>query len=230
MSWPRWPGLQIDNAVVEIDAGECPGCDGSSQVVRRGPRTMPGSSNKIGCARPWCVEESISIREGDAVLAIHPHLRRGGLTLSYHLDYGRDAAIPAQSFCVGLSRRLLSRGAGIQPDLPAGDGGQGPSRRRDRRPDHRGRSCCSSVAEGVVGNRLRYADECARHKILDMVGDLALMGVDLHGFVVAHRSGHQTNATLARRLVEQRESPEPDPPGSAAPAQAKTARSTWRGS
>jgi UDP-3-O-acyl-N-acetylglucosamine deacetylase len=55
---------------------------------------------------------------------------------------------------------------------------------------------------GVVGNELRYADECARHKILDMVGDLALLGVDLHGFVVASRSGHQTNAALARRLLQ----------------------------
>ncbi len=55
--------------------------------------------------------------------------------------------------------------------------------------------------DGVVGNALRYADECARHKVLDMVGDLALLGVNLHGFVVAYRSGHHTNAALARRLV-----------------------------
>ena len=50
---------------------------------------------------------------------------------------------------------------------------------------------------------MRYPEECARHKILDMVGDLALLGFDLHGFVVAHRSGHQTNHALARRLLEQ---------------------------
>ena len=50
---------------------------------------------------------------------------------------------------------------------------------------------------------LRYPDECVRHKILDMVGDLALLGFDLHGFVVAHRSGHQTNHALSRRLLEQ---------------------------
>jgi UDP-3-O-[3-hydroxymyristoyl] N-acetylglucosamine deacetylase/3-hydroxyacyl-[acyl-carrier-protein] dehydratase len=55
---------------------------------------------------------------------------------------------------------------------------------------------------GVIGNELRYPDECVRHKVLDMVGDLALLGLDLHGFVVAHRSGHQTNAALARRLLQ----------------------------
>ena len=56
--------------------------------------------------------------------------------------------------------------------------------------------------EGVIGNALRFPDECARHKVLDMVGDLALLGMDLHGFVVAHRSGHHTNAALVRRLLQ----------------------------
>ena len=55
--------------------------------------------------------------------------------------------------------------------------------------------------DGVIGNVLRYPDECARHKTLDLVGDLALLGFDLHGFIVAHRSGHQTNHALARRLL-----------------------------
>src|SRR5262249_60463051 len=56
--------------------------------------------------------------------------------------------------------------------------------------------------DGVIGNELRFPDECARHKILDMVGDLALLGTDLHGFVVAYRSGHQTHAALGRRLLD----------------------------
>jgi UDP-3-O-[3-hydroxymyristoyl] N-acetylglucosamine deacetylase/3-hydroxyacyl-[acyl-carrier-protein] dehydratase len=53
----------------------------------------------------------------------------------------------------------------------------------------------------VVGNTLRYHDECVRHKILDMVGDLAMLGVDLAGHVVAHRSGHELNARLVRKLL-----------------------------
>jgi UDP-3-O-[3-hydroxymyristoyl] N-acetylglucosamine deacetylase / 3-hydroxyacyl-[acyl-carrier-protein] dehydratase len=53
-----------------------------------------------------------------------------------------------------------------------------------------------------VGNTLRYPDECVRHKLLDMVGDLSLLGYDLHGSVVAHRSGHQTNHALARCLLD----------------------------
>ena len=48
---------------------------------------------------------------------------------------------------------------------------------------------------------LRYPDECVRHKILDMLGDLALLGKDLVGHVVAHRSGHSLNAELVRGLI-----------------------------
>ena len=54
----------------------------------------------------------------------------------------------------------------------------------------------------MIGNHLRYPDECVRHKILDMVGDLALLGRDLSGHVVAHRSGHQLNAELVRKLLK----------------------------
>ncbi len=192
-------GLRIDNAVVEIDAGECPGCDGSSLLFVEALE-QAGISDQDRMRPALVVEESISIREGDAVLAIHPAPPMGGLTLSYHLDYGRDAAIPAQSFCLGLSvnsfREELAPSRTFLLETEA---------RALRAAGIGVRTTEADVLlfgrDGVVGNRLRYADECARHKVLDMVGDLALMGVNLHAFVVAYRSGHQTNATLARRLV-----------------------------
>jgi UDP-3-O-acyl-N-acetylglucosamine deacetylase len=54
---------------------------------------------------------------------------------------------------------------------------------------------------GPVDNSLRYANEPARHKILDVVGDLSLFNHDLYGHVVAYRSGHQLNIELARALA-----------------------------
>jgi len=56
---------------------------------------------------------------------------------------------------------------------------------------------------GPVDNTLRYANEPARHKVLDLVGDLALLGADLCGHVVAYRSGHPFNVELVRRLHQQ---------------------------
>src|SRR5262249_27429906 len=55
---------------------------------------------------------------------------------------------------------------------------------------------------GPIDNTLRFANEPARHKVLDLVGDLSLLGVDLCGHVVAYRSGHPLNVELARVLYE----------------------------
>ena len=58
--------------------------------------------------------------------------------------------------------------------------------------------------DGPIDNQLRHADEPVRHKILDMVGDLALFGYDLRGHVVAYRSGHALNVELVRELERRR--------------------------
>ncbi len=59
--------------------------------------------------------------------------------------------------------------------------------------------------EGPIDNELRFSDECVRHKILDLVGDLALSGCDVVGQIVAHRSGHRLNAELVRVLLKEAE-------------------------
>ena len=56
-------------------------------------------------------------------------------------------------------------------------------------------------ADGPIDNELRFRDECARHKVLDLVGDLALAGCDVVGHIVAHRSGHRLNAEMVRSAV-----------------------------
>src|SRR5207248_8694130 len=57
-------------------------------------------------------------------------------------------------------------------------------------------------SHGPIDDELRFANEPARHKVLDMVGDLSLLGVDLCGHVVAYRSGHPLNVELTRVLYE----------------------------
>jgi UDP-3-O-acyl-N-acetylglucosamine deacetylase len=59
---------------------------------------------------------------------------------------------------------------------------------------------------GPIQNQLRFPDECVRHKLLDMVGDLALAGCDLVGRFVAYRSGHRLNAELVRAITAEEES------------------------
>jgi UDP-3-O-[3-hydroxymyristoyl] N-acetylglucosamine deacetylase len=61
---------------------------------------------------------------------------------------------------------------------------------------------------GPIDNQLRFPDECVRHKMADMVGDMALAGCDLVGRFVAYRSGHRLNAELVRALTAERETEE----------------------
>jgi UDP-3-O-[3-hydroxymyristoyl] N-acetylglucosamine deacetylase / 3-hydroxyacyl-[acyl-carrier-protein] dehydratase len=193
-------GLQVDNAVVQIDAGECPGCDGSSRIFVEAIDAA-GIVEQDGMRPALVVEEPLSIREGDAALVILPPGPAGGLTLSYHLDYGPGAPIPPQSYCVGLStdsfRQQISTSRTFLLEAEANALRAAGLGVRTTEAD-----LLLFGRDGVIGNELRYPEECARHKILDMVGDLALLGTDLHGFVVAYRSGHQTNAALGRRLLE----------------------------
>ena len=55
--------------------------------------------------------------------------------------------------------------------------------------------------DGPIDNSLRFGNECVRHKVLDLVGDLALAGCDFVGQFVAHCSGHRLNAELVRALL-----------------------------
>jgi UDP-3-O-[3-hydroxymyristoyl] N-acetylglucosamine deacetylase/3-hydroxyacyl-[acyl-carrier-protein] dehydratase len=59
--------------------------------------------------------------------------------------------------------------------------------------------------DGPIENSFRFADECARHKVLDLLGDLYLVGRPIRGRIFAHKSGHSLNHMLAKRLLEQEE-------------------------
>ena len=100
-------GMHVDNCVVQIDAPECPGCDGSSRVFVDAFEQV-GIVEQDRMRHVLELESSVVVREGDASLAANPGAA-GALTLSYHLDYGPDAPIPAHSYCVGLSPETFKR-------------------------------------------------------------------------------------------------------------------------
>ena len=58
---------------------------------------------------------------------------------------------------------------------------------------------------GVLNNQLRYDDEFVRHKILDAIGDLSLVGYPIIGHLVAHRAGHALHTAFAKRVLEERD-------------------------
>jgi UDP-3-O-acyl N-acetylglucosamine deacetylase len=199
-------GLRIDNCEVWVDRAELPGCDGSSRpFVEALLSTYRVSQPAL--RKRLVITETVRVGDHDSWVQASPE-RTGGLSLRYHLDYGTNSPIgqqaieltlAPQSFCRELAAArtfILQQEAewlrrqGLGERVTWGD-------------------LLVFDDQGLVGNELRFHDECVRHKTLDLVGDLALAGCDIGGRVVAYRSGHRLNAELVQTLLNQQQSTHP---------------------
>jgi UDP-3-O-acyl-N-acetylglucosamine deacetylase len=193
-------GLRVDNCFVELDAPEPPGLDGSASAFVEA--LLDAGVVRQSEKRPiWCVSEPIVLLSGSATLAVHP-AEHGSLTVSYFLDYGPGAPIARQVHTQSLTP------AGFACDLaPCRTFILESEAEELRRQGIGSRTSVSDLLvfgpHGPIDNRLRFANEPARHKVLDLVGDLSLLGADLSGHVVAYRSGHPLNVELVQSLHSQ---------------------------
>lgn len=192
-------GLQIDNCEVRVDAPEMPGCDGSSRayvneilaagIVSQGvPRQLLVITDvdRVGNERAWVEARPIPT---------------GGQHLTCRIDYGRNSAIGEQFVDLAVTpqsfqRELADCRTFILKEEAEKLRAQGLGGRASYR------DLLVFDEHGPIQNILRYENECARHKALDLVGDLALAGCDLVGMFVANCSGHRLNAALVRTLLE----------------------------
>ncbi len=192
-------GLQIDNCIVEIDGPETPGCDGSSLAFVEALEAA-GVVDQDAPRPLYVIEKPVTVQEGNAILSAHPG-DADKLVLTYNLDYGQGNPIGKQSLFVdmlpGAFRKELVDSRTFLLDAEADFLRKSGIGVRTTEKD-----LLIFGPDGVIGNTLRHKDECVRHKMLDLVGDLALFGQDIAGHVVAHRSGHQLNASLVRRLKQ----------------------------
>ncbi len=193
-------GLHIDNCYVEVNGPEPPGLDGSArgfvEVLRAaGVRLQPAR-------RPiWSVTEPVSVRHQGATLTLHP-ADEPALKISYHLDYGPWSPIPPQRHTQVLTPETFANElAGCRTFLLESEAQE--LKRQGLGVNTQVSDLLVFGPHGPIGNTLRYADEPARHKVLDLVGDLSLLGHDIHGHVVAYRSGHPLNVELVRALARQ---------------------------
>ncbi len=204
-------GLRIDNCQVELNAPEPPGLDGSAREFVA--VLLEAGICRQRARRPiFGVERSVVLVARGATLALHPPLPNlftaadsissdHELYLSYFLDYGPRSPIMrqvhTQAITPGLfAQELASCRTFILEEEAAELRRQGLGTRT---------TAADLVVfgpRGPVDNTLRYANEPARHKVLDLVGDLSLLGADLCGHVVAYRSGHPLNVELVRCLQQ----------------------------
>lgn len=193
-------GLGIDNLLIELTAGEVPSMDGSSLPFVKALREAGVTA--LDATRDSYVIDSVTrVADGDMELVALPPLSEESDTLEilYDLDYGGTTpigrqvyslSINAESFveCIAPARTFVLekeaeqlRNAGLGTHLTYEDivvfGDSGP-----------------------IDNRLRFPDECVRHKILDLIGDLMLFGRFIVGRIHARKSGHALNHSLVRAL------------------------------
>ncbi len=192
-------GLCIDNIYIEIDNDEVPGLDGSSlnflEILSKA-----GIKEQEKSRRYYLVKEPIFVEEeGSAIVVVpsrdfkisytlnynHPLLKVQFLEINFNEEVFKNELASSRTFCLEseaqeLQQQGLGRGANYENTLVVGE-------------------------KGVIKNKLRYQDEFIRHKILDLLGDLYILGEPLRGHIIALRSGHSLNLKLSRKIDQQRQ-------------------------
>jgi UDP-3-O-acyl N-acetylglucosamine deacetylase len=199
-------GLRIDNCRIEIDAAELPGLDGSARGFTEALRHA-GTETQPADRMIWTVDEPITIEDGPAILTLYP-LPEAELCVSYVLDYGLHSPLGLQRHTHRITPEQFLNGLDhcrtfvLEEEADA-------LRRQGIGTRATYQDLLVFGPHGPINNTLRAANEPARHKVLDIVGDLALFGHDLHGHVAGCRSGHTHNVALVRRLQQELEAVRP---------------------
>jgi UDP-3-O-[3-hydroxymyristoyl] N-acetylglucosamine deacetylase len=200
----------IYNALIEVDGAEVPILDGSAAPFLLMLREA-GIQELAAPSRMMVIEESLSVSENGASIHVEPaaafevdyrvdfrHPVIGEQSIECRIELGAyvEQIAPARTFCLlrdveAMRRQGLALGGSLDNAVVVGD-------------------------HGVLNETLRFPDEFVRHKVLDLVGDLALIGAPLVGRVRAERAGHRLHTLLARAIREQMAARRPLP--SIAPA------------
>lgn len=195
-------GLAIDNVVVELDNDELPGVDGSSRPFVD-VLTQAGIVPQEAERQCLNIREPVHVTEGDAELVAWPG-EENRLEIIYELDYGPDSPVGRQSL-----HFTLERGAFVDELAPARTFVTAAEAEQLRSAGLGTHLTYQDIlvigSDGPIENRFRFSDECVRHKVLDLVGDLMLSGSFVCGRIYARKSGHTLNHELVRRLLEQRQ-------------------------
>ncbi len=197
-------GLGVDNAVVELTDRETPAGDGSALAFVEAIRAA-GLVEQDAPRRVLVLETPVSVREGDAMVSALPSTG-SGLDVLYDLDYGKGSVLGRQMHVFALESGTYAET--IAPARTYALRADAEAMRKAGLFAHLTAKEMLVIGEhGPIDNTLRFDDEPARHKLLDLIGDLALVGRPVCAKVVARKSGHSLNHRLARAIVESARAP-----------------------
>jgi UDP-3-O-[3-hydroxymyristoyl] N-acetylglucosamine deacetylase len=189
--------LGIDNVLVELNSPEVPIMDGSAApfvylIHEAGVKTQSGARKYLKVLRPLTMtrgDKRIALYPSDhfkvtySIAYDHPLLRHQSRTIRLSEDTFVDEIAPARTFTFlkeveMLRQQGLALGGSLENAIVVGD-------------------------TGILNNALRFDDEFVRHKILDVIGDMALVGHPIIGHLVAHRGGHALHTAFAAQVLEE---------------------------
>ena len=193
-------GLQIDNCEVHVNRAEMPGCDGSSLAFTK---ALKSAGLVAQTANPKQITVTQPIRVGDDQSWIEARPNSDGqYRLTFDLDYPAEPAIGSQTYTYELSQDSFETEiAPARTFVLAAEAEALRSKGLGRRVTEQDVLVFDHA--GPINNTLRFPNECARHKALDMIGDFSLAGADLVGDFVASRSGHLLNSQMVFALLSQ---------------------------
>ena len=191
--------LGVDNVIIELNQAEVPIMDGSAAsfvylVHEAGLKRLTTPRRYLKVLRPVSLtrgEKRIALYPSDyfkvtySISFDHPLLRHMTHTLRVTQESFVDEIAPARTFgflkeVEMLRQKGLAQGGSLDNAIVLGE-------------------------TGVLNNSLRFEDEFVRHKILDAIGDLALVGYPVIGHLVAHRGGHELHAAFAEKILQEQD-------------------------
>ena len=191
--------LGVDNVIIELNQAEVPIMDGSAAsfvylVHEAGLKRLKTPRRYLKVLRPVSLtrgEKRIALYPSDyfkvtySISFDHPLLRHMTHTLRVTQESFVDEIAPARTFgflkeVEMLRQKGLAQGGSLDNAIVLGE-------------------------TGVLNNSLRFEDEFVRHKILDAIGDLALVGYPVIGHLVAHRGGHELHAAFAEKILQEQD-------------------------
>ncbi|MCA1580200.1 MAG: UDP-3-O-acyl-N-acetylglucosamine deacetylase [Acidobacteria bacterium] len=195
-------GEGLDNCRIEVDGPEIPILDGSALPFVRLFHAA-GFERQEERVRPITLDREVEVSRGDRSVRYVPD--GSGLTISYEIDFPHPV-VGKQELTVAIRPEEYS--ARIAPARTFGFARDVEALRA--RGLARGGNLHNAVVldeTGVASGPLRFRDEFVRHKILDLVGDLALLGAPLAGRIFARKAGHALHIEFARALELARSTP-----------------------
>ena len=196
-------GMGVTNANVHVSgglAGEIPAADGSSKPFVDMIDSV-GLVEQAEALDPLIIKKPVQVTSDHATLAALP-----GPTDRLEIIYDFEAAAPVGRQTIGFTLGADDFATQIAPArtfLFKREADEAQARGIGKHLTTR--DLLVIADDGPVDNAFRFADECARHKVLDLIGDLRLVGRPIYGRIIASHSGHALNHLLARRLLEQQE-------------------------